>query len=52
MATWHLPTALATAVSLRTLNPTRLAVGHGRVLENPLAIMDAAIQEAEKKGRG
>lgn len=48
-ATWHLPTALETAVALRALNPSRLAVGHGRVLENPAAAMDRAIQEAEEK---
>jgi glyoxylase-like metal-dependent hydrolase (beta-lactamase superfamily II) len=47
MATWHLPTALATAVSLRALKPTRLVVGHGRVLANPLAPMDEAIRTAE-----
>jgi glyoxylase-like metal-dependent hydrolase (beta-lactamase superfamily II) len=52
LATWHLPTAWATAVSLRNLNPTRLAVGHGRVLENPAAEMDKAIQEAEVKAHG
>ncbi|MCL4264942.1 MAG: MBL fold metallo-hydrolase [Anaerolineae bacterium] len=52
MATWHLPTALDTAVALRTLNPTRLAVGHGPVLENPLAMMDAAIRVAEAKMHG
>ena len=45
--TWHKPTALATAKKLRALNPKRLAVGHGRVLENPLAEMDKAIREAE-----
>ena len=49
MATWHLPTALETAVSLRNLNPTRLAVGHGRVLENPASQMEQAIREAEAK---
>ncbi len=49
MATWHLPTALETAVSLRNLNPSRLAVGHGRVLENPVSQMEQAIQEAEAK---
>jgi glyoxylase-like metal-dependent hydrolase (beta-lactamase superfamily II) len=52
MATWHLPTALETAVTLRNLNPTRLAVGHGRVLENPAAQMDAAIRAAEAKTNG
>jgi glyoxylase-like metal-dependent hydrolase (beta-lactamase superfamily II) len=49
MATWHLPTALATAVALRNLNPTQLAVGHGRVLENPARQMEQAIREAEAK---
>lgn len=49
MATWHLPTALETAVALRNLNPTRLAVGHGRVLENPAHQMEQAIREAEAK---
>lgn len=49
MATWHLPTALATAVSLQNLNPTRLAVGHGRVLENPADEIAQAIHEAEAK---
>ncbi len=52
LATWHLPTALETAVSLRQLNPTRLAVGHGRVLENPAGQMEQAIREAEAKLHG
>ena len=47
MATWHLPTALASAAALRKLKPARLAVGHGRVLEEPLSQMDEAIAEAE-----
>ena len=46
LATWHKPTALETARQLRALNPTRLAVGHGRVLEAPAAAMDAAIHAA------
>ena len=52
MATWHLPTALQSAKQLRELAPSRLAVGHGRVLDEPLAQMDAAIAEAEKKVYG
>jgi glyoxylase-like metal-dependent hydrolase (beta-lactamase superfamily II) len=52
MASWHLPTALETAVSLHKLNPTRLAVGHGRVLESPEAQMEKAIREAEVKVHG
>jgi glyoxylase-like metal-dependent hydrolase (beta-lactamase superfamily II) len=46
--TWHKPTALATARALRALEPSRLAVGHGPVIEPPLAAMDRAIREAER----
>jgi len=46
LATWHLPTAVETALALRALNPSRLAVGHGKVLENPAVEMDEAISEA------
>ncbi len=52
MATWHLPTAVDTAKKLLALNPQRLAVGHGRVLENPAQAMRQAIETAEKKARG
>lgn len=43
IATWHAPTALASARRLRALNPTRLAVGHGRVVAQPLPALDAAL---------
>jgi glyoxylase-like metal-dependent hydrolase (beta-lactamase superfamily II) len=43
MATWHRPTALASAVALRDLDPARLAPGHGRVLEAPVKAMADAI---------
>ena len=46
LATWHKPTALATARALRTLDPARLAPGHGGVVEAPGAAMDAAIAKA------
>jgi len=46
LATWHRPTALETARALRTLDPARLAVGHGRTVEQPGAAMDAAIARA------
>ena len=49
MASWHLPTALESARALRALEPARMAVGHGRVLEEPGAAMDAAIAAAERK---
>lgn len=48
LATWHKPTALQSARALRALKPARLAVGHGKVLAEPLAAMDRAISEAEK----
>jgi glyoxylase-like metal-dependent hydrolase (beta-lactamase superfamily II) len=47
MATWDKPTAVRTARELRALDPARLAVGHGRVVESPAAAMDAAIARAE-----
>ena len=46
LATWHRPTALESAKALRTLQPSRLAPGHGKVLEEPAAAMDAAIAKA------
>lgn len=54
LATWHKPTAVQSARELRALNPTQLAVGHGKVVQNPVEAMDAAIstaaarQEAER----
>ena len=50
--TWNRPIALQTARALRTLNPMRLAVGHGPVLEHPLAAMDAAIVAAKGNRNG
>ena len=46
LATWHKPTAIDSAKRLRLLNPTRLAVGHGPILEEPCVAMDAAIETA------
>ncbi|HEX6478585.1 MAG TPA: MBL fold metallo-hydrolase [Ktedonobacteraceae bacterium] len=44
LATWHKPTCLESARKLRALAPSRIAVGHGRVLNDPLAAMDRAIR--------
>jgi glyoxylase-like metal-dependent hydrolase (beta-lactamase superfamily II) len=52
LATWHLPTALQSAIALRALDPARMAVGHGNVLERPAAQMDKAIQEARSRVNG
>jgi glyoxylase-like metal-dependent hydrolase (beta-lactamase superfamily II) len=49
LATWHKPTALASARALRTLEPTVLAIGHGKMIANPLAAMDRAIAIAEQR---
>jgi glyoxylase-like metal-dependent hydrolase (beta-lactamase superfamily II) len=46
LATWHKPTAIESARTLRELQPARLAVGHGRVVEDPVAAMDGAIADA------
>jgi glyoxylase-like metal-dependent hydrolase (beta-lactamase superfamily II) len=46
LATWHRPTALATARALRALDPERLAPGHGPVVAAPGPAMDAAIAAA------
>jgi hypothetical protein len=44
--TWHRPTDLESARALRALEPSRLAPGHGKVVENPLEAMDRAIAAA------
>jgi glyoxylase-like metal-dependent hydrolase (beta-lactamase superfamily II) len=46
LATWHRPTALASAKALRALDPAQLAPGHGKVIEAPGAAMDRAIAKA------
>jgi glyoxylase-like metal-dependent hydrolase (beta-lactamase superfamily II) len=43
VATWDRAIELETARALRALDPVRLAPGHGKVVENPGAAMDAAI---------
>lgn len=47
MATWHKPTALQSAIAIRDLQPARLAVGHGPVLEQPGEKIEQAIRKAE-----
>jgi glyoxylase-like metal-dependent hydrolase (beta-lactamase superfamily II) len=46
-ATWHGPTVVESARALRALDPARLAPGHGSIVENPGAEMDAAIAKAQ-----
>jgi glyoxylase-like metal-dependent hydrolase (beta-lactamase superfamily II) len=47
MATWDKQTALASAIALRALLPTLLAVGHGDVHLDPLPAMDRAIVNSQ-----
>jgi glyoxylase-like metal-dependent hydrolase (beta-lactamase superfamily II) len=42
-AAWDKPTALESARALRALAPTRLAPGHGKIVDSPVAAMDRAI---------
>lgn len=49
LATWHRPTALQSARELRALSPTRLAVGHGRIVDAPAVAMDESIARAERR---
>jgi glyoxylase-like metal-dependent hydrolase (beta-lactamase superfamily II) len=44
--TWHRPTELESARKLRSLEPVRLAPGHGKVVESPLEAMDRALARA------
>ena len=46
MATWHRPTAADSARALRALEPSRLATGHGSVVNAPGAAMDRAIAKS------
>ncbi|HEY7632168.1 MAG TPA: MBL fold metallo-hydrolase [Thermoleophilaceae bacterium] len=46
-ASWHRPTAVQSGRELRGLDPSRLAVGHGPVVENPTAAMDSALVKAQ-----
>jgi glyoxylase-like metal-dependent hydrolase (beta-lactamase superfamily II) len=46
MSTWDGPTELASARALRALEPSRLAPGHGKIVDAPLAAMDKAIAKA------
>lgn len=46
VGTWHRPPALESARRLRALDPARLAPGHGKVIDNPGAVMDKALATA------
>lgn len=48
LATWHKGLALESARKLLALQPSLLAVGHGRVIINPVAEMERAIRVMEQ----
>ncbi|MDM5233053.1 MBL fold metallo-hydrolase [Lysinibacillus pakistanensis] len=48
LATWDKNTALESAKKLSELNPSLLAVGHGKMLMQPQELLKIAIAEAEK----
>ncbi len=48
LSTWHKPLCLESARKLLALQPSLLAVGHGRVLTNPAAEMERAIRVMEQ----
>ncbi len=48
LATWNKQAALASAMALRALQPSLLAVGHGTTLRDPAAAMDGAIETARR----
>lgn len=52
LATWHKPTALQSGRKLRALAPSRLAIGHGRVLVDPVAEMERAIAKLAREVEG
>lgn len=49
MATWDKLTAAVSAARLLALQPTRIAPGHGPVLEHPLEALSEAVTEASRK---
>jgi len=49
MATWSASEALRSAMRLLELKPALLAVGHGRMIVDPIAVMTDAIRAAERR---
>ena len=47
-ATWYRPLCIQSAEVLLALQPKRLAVGHGKVLTDPMSAMRRAIDEAKR----
>src|SRR5688500_15980088 len=52
VGTWHAPTAMATAEALHDLDPSRLATGHGPVIEQPAKAMGEALPRVRDRQSG
>lgn len=48
MATWNKELALESAIKIKQYNPSLLATGHGKMIEQPETAIGYAISEAEK----
>ena len=48
LATWDAARAAESAARLTDLNPSRLAVGHGAVIERPVEAMRKVVREAQR----
>jgi len=51
LATWDKGRSIESAKKLCALKPSLLAVGHGEIIRQPVAVMEKAIQSAEVKGK-
>lgn len=49
LATWHFETAIQSAEKLLTYEPSLLAIGHGRMLQQPKAVMEKAVLKAKQR---
>jgi glyoxylase-like metal-dependent hydrolase (beta-lactamase superfamily II) len=49
LATWNRPLALRSARRICELRPTRLATGHGEVLEQPMTAIERAVATAARE---
>ena len=52
LATWDKAMTIRSAEALVALQPTRLAVGHGNTMEDPIPAMQRAIAEAKRHVKG
>ncbi|MBB6453798.1 glyoxylase-like metal-dependent hydrolase (beta-lactamase superfamily II) [Salirhabdus euzebyi] len=51
MATWDKQKAVESAKKLVACKPTILAVGHGKMIKNPISLLEKAVEEAEKRNK-